>query len=115
MKTAALLKNIIYNEKKPVTTVLFETDFTKEIRIAMQKETVMKEHKTKFPIVVEVVKGDINFGVEGNIHQLTDGSLIALNPNIPHDLKANENSIIRLTLSKQDEISRVEKLVKKIN
>lgn len=112
MNTAELLKDVIYNEKKPVITVLFETDFTKEIRIVMQKGTMMKEHKTQFPIVVEVVKGNINFGVNGNTHLLNNGSLITLNPNIPHDLKANEDSIIRLTLSKHDTTSRVENVVK---
>lgn len=112
MNTANIYQDITYNEKKPIITVLFDTDFTKEIRIAMQKGTVMKEHKTKFPIVVEVVKGNIDFGVENDTHSLTDGSLIALKPSVPHDLKANENSIIRLTLNKHDETSRVEKLIK---
>ncbi len=111
MKTASILKNVEYNNRKPIITVLFETEFTKEIRIAMQKNTVMKEHKTSFPIVVEIVEGNINFGVQQQTKNLIKGDLIALESNVPHDLTANENSIIRLTLTKYDDVNRVKNTV----
>lgn len=111
MKTAEIFKDVIFNKEKPMVQLLLETDFTKEIRIAMQKGTAMKEHKTKFPIVVETVEGNIDFGVKGEVFNLIKGNLIALDGDVPHDLKANEDSIIRLTLSKYDSSKRVEKLV----
>lgn len=112
MKTANIYEAVEFNSNKPVIKVLFETNFTKEIRIAMQKGTLMKEHKTKFPIVVEILEGTICFGVQKETHQLTKGSLIALDGDVPHDLKANENSIIRLTLTKYDNTERVQKIIK---
>lgn len=112
MKTANLFKDIEYNKSKPVITVLLETDFTKEIRIAMQSGTAMKEHKTKFPILVQIAEGNIDFGVNGKLISLEKGDLIALEGNVPHDLKATENSIIRLTLTKYDETQRVENVIK---
>ena len=42
---------------------------------------------------------------------MSKGDLIALDGNVTHDLKANENSIIRLTLTKYDNVKRVEKVV----
>lgn len=113
MKTASLYQDIKFDEHKPIITVLFETIFTKEIRIAMQKGTLMKKHKTPFPIVVEVVDGNIDFGVNDESLDLLKGNLIALDGNIPHDLKAKENSIIRLTLTKNDETNRVKKIIEK--
>lgn len=112
MKTAAIYKDVMYNADKPMITVLFETDFTKEIRIVMQKGTVMKQHKTKYPIVVELVVGSIDFGVNKETLQLHKGNLLSLNGNIPHNLKANEDSIIRLTLTKYDTAGRVEDVAK---
>ncbi|NME72638.1 cupin domain-containing protein [Flammeovirga aprica] len=113
MKTASLFENLEFNESKPLITVLFETNFTKEIRIAMAKGTVMKEHKTSFPIVVEMVEGNVDFGVENKNLALQKGDILALDGNVPHDLKATENSVIRLTLTKQDSSERVEGVAKK--
>lgn len=111
MNKASILKDIEYNEHKPVIKVLFETPFTKEIRIAMQKGVLMKEHKTPYPIVVELVDGSINFGVNGEICELSKGDLLSLEGNVPHNLSASENSIIRLTLTKNDQAKRVEKVI----
>lgn len=115
MKIANLYQDATYNENKPVINVLFETDFTKEIRITMQKGTVMKEHKTPYPIVVEILEGNIEFGAKQETKHLTKGDLIALDGNIPHDLKASVNSIIRLTLTKYDNAERVKNIINKIN
>ncbi|WP_026777436.1 cupin [Polaribacter sp. Hel_I_88] len=110
MKTANLYTDLEFNEKRPLIKVLFETPFTKEIRIAMHRGTEMKKHKTSFPIVVEIVDGTIDFGVDNEVLNLNKGSIISLDSSVPHDLKALEDSVIRLTLTKNDETNRVEKV-----
>lgn len=113
MKTASLTQDLEFNKEKPLIRVLFETDFTKEIRIAMHKGTTMKEHKTSFPIVIEIYDGEIYFGVNGEVKHMAKGDLIALESNIPHDLKAKKDSIVRLTLTKQDNSERVQDVINK--
>jgi len=110
MKTASLTENLIYNESKPAITVLLKTVNTKEIRIAMKKGQLMKEHKAPFSIVVEIFEGIINFGVEGEKQLLKKGELIALEANVPHDLNCIEDSIIRLSVSISDSVQRVQNL-----
>lgn len=110
MNTASIYQNLEFKANKPTITVLLESDFTKEIRIAFKAEQVMKEHKTPFPIVVELVEGEINFGVQGEILELKKGDLIALEGGIPHDLKALSESVVRLTLSKLDQSERVKQV-----
>ena len=112
MKLASFNDNLVFSGEKIMTQVVLESEFSKEIRIAMSKGQVMKEHQTKFPIVVHVLEGKISFGLSGNVHTMEKGAVITLEGNVPHDLKALENSIIRLTLSKFDSVSRVEKVVK---
>jgi quercetin dioxygenase-like cupin family protein len=108
MKTASLTKHIEYHETKPTIQVLMETETGKEIRIAFRKGQVMKKHKTPFPIVVEIFEGQIDFGVNDELHSLTKGDLVALDGDVPHDLTAVKDSIVRLSLNKADSAKRVE-------
>lgn len=111
MKTASLINEIEYNNEKPAIKILFDNEYYKEIRIVFRKGQLMKAHKTGFPIVVEVFKGAIDFGVQNIIHSMTSGDLIALAPGEVHDLTAKEDSIVRLSLSKNDNIGRVKNVV----
>lgn len=110
MKIASLTEDLVYNDKKPSINILLDTETSKEIRIVLKKGQQMKEHQTPFPIVVEVFKGAIIFGVNGTKHKLATGSLITLKGAVPHDLTAMEDSIVRLSLSKNDSMDRVQKI-----
>ncbi len=112
MKTTNILKNLTYNEEKPAISVLFETDTTKEIRIVFRQDQLMKKHQTPYPISVEMVDGTLDFGVENQTHHLERGDLLALESSVPHDLKAVTDCIVRLTLTKQDSVKRVEEVIK---
>lgn len=110
MKTNSLYNQLEFKDNKPAITVLLESDFTKEIRIAFKENQVMKEHKTPFPIVVELVDGKLDFGVNGEALHLKKGDLLALEGGVPHDLKALTESVVRLTLSKGDKADRVKQV-----
>ena len=107
MNSTSFTENLAYNADKVAIKVLLETSFSKEIRILLKKGQVMKEHKAPFPIIVHILEGEIAFGVEGNIHDLKKGAMLTLEGNIPHDLSAKADSMVRLTLSKQDTADRV--------
>lgn len=111
MKTASLVNNLSYNESKPSITVLIETENSKELRIVMKKGQAMKKHQTPFPIVVEIFEGTIDFGVNAERLRLIKGDLISLEGDIAHDLICLEDSIIRLSLSKKDQVKRVKDVV----
>lgn len=110
MTTAHILKDLHYNDDKVAISVLFETETTKEIRILFKKGQQMKKHQTAFPISVQMVKGELNFGVNSTILNLAEGDLIALNGGVPHDLTAKTDCVVRLTLSKLDTVERVKKV-----
>lgn len=108
----SFLEDTAFNPEKVTTQLIIESDFTKEIKITMHKNTVMKEHKTPFPIVIHVLQGAIEFDYEEKTHELTMGDIISLSGGIPHSLAAKANSIVRLTLAKHDSYKRVDGLVK---
>lgn len=112
MKQINFKEDIQYREgDNPAAKMLLETDFTKEIRIVFREGQFMKEHKAGFPIVIEIVEGAIDFGVNGENVLLNQHDIITLAANVPHDLKATKDSIVRLTLSKLDTLDRVQKVV----
>lgn len=110
MKKLSFTENLIFNDEKVTVSLILESDFSKEIRIAMKKGQEMKEHKAPFPIVVQIWEGNVEFKVGNEKTSLKKGDIITLKGNIPHYLKANENSVIRLTLSKNDNTNRVQKV-----
>ena len=113
MKTVSIYQDLEFNENKPAIKAILETDFTKEIRILMRENQEMKEHQTPFPIVVELLEGEIIFGVEGQNYEVKKGDLLTLSGGVPYNLIAKKESVIRLTLSKLDSSKRVEGVAEK--
>lgn len=112
MQHCSLLADLTYGEFQPLITPILVNDFTKEIRIVFREGQEMKAHKTAFPITVMVVRGSIDFGVGEERISVGEGDVIALEPNIMHDLVALEDSIVRLSLHKSDSIARVSGVLK---
>ena len=112
MQKFNILENLEYNDKKVQINPMFESDSSKEIRIVFTKGQIMKDHKTNFPITVEIFEGEIDFGVGEKVYNLVRGDIVSLDASIVHNLTANENSIVRLTLSKKDTVARVNGVLK---
>lgn len=113
MKKASMYQDLEFLDNKPAVKLILETDFTKEIRILMKKGQEMKEHQTPFPIVVELLDGEIVFGVEGEEYCVKKGDILTLAGGVPHHLLAMEESVVRLTISKLDSTKRVESVAEK--
>lgn len=112
MKKFNILEDLVYSKEKVQIKAMFESDSSKEIRIVFTENQIMKEHKTNFPITVQIVEGSIDFGVNGEVHTLIKGDIVSLEASIPHDLKALKDSIVRLSLSKNDSVNRVNGVLK---
>ena len=112
MQSASFLADIAYGDIQPVITPLIVNDFTKEIRIVFRAGQSMKAHKTAFPITVMIVSGRIGFGVGEERLALNAGDVIAVEPNVLHDLYAQEDSVVRLSLHKGDTVARVNGVLK---
>lgn len=112
MKKESFTADVVFTNEKIQTKVILETSFSKEIRILLAKGQFMKEHKAPFPIIIHVLEGSIDLGFDQQVQKMNTGDLITLDANVPHDLRANEDANIRLTLSKLDKIERVESVIK---
>lgn len=112
MQKVNIYENLVYSDEKVQITPLLDGDTSKEIRIVFKKDQLMKDHKTSFPITVEIVDGVIDFGVGEKVYELIKGDIVSLEASIVHNLLSRENSIVRLTLSKKDSVARVSGVLK---
>ena len=108
MKTASFFSDLEFSDESVVIKAMLDSDFGKEIRIAFKEGQAMKEHKTRFPITVMTMKGSIEFGVGDEVVVLAQGDVIALEGDVMHELKALEESVVRLSLHKSDTVERVQ-------
>lgn len=112
MKKFNIYDEIVFSKEKVQITPMFESETSKEIRIVFTKDQFMKDHKTNFPITVEIFEGEIDFGIGEDIYTLKKGDIVALEASIVHNLKALDDSIVRLTLAKKDSVNRVNTVLK---
>lgn len=112
MTYASFTADVIFGNTQPVITPLITNEFTKEIRIVFRAGQSMKAHKTSFPITVMIVSGEIDFGIGEERMIFGAGDVIALKPNVIHDLNAIEDSIVRLSLHKGDSVARASGVLK---
>jgi len=105
------LNDQIEFSNKPKIRLLTETSFSKEIQICLGKGALMKEHKAPGAITIELFSGCIELGSLGDSALMQPGNIAVFDANIMHSLLAKEDSIVRLTLSKNDTITRVKNLV----
>ena len=90
-------------------TLMSDKNGRKEILINMAKGALMKDHKAPGAIMVHVLKGEIDFGIEAfGVVKLKELDSIELDPLVVHNLTALEHSLIRLSLSVHDDFKRVE-------
>ena len=110
MQKLSFLENTRFADK-PQIDLMFDNEQGKEIRICMQKGNRMEEHTAPGAIVIMVLDGSVNIGSkEGNV-TLGAGEAVYFAAYAPHSLEATEDSVIRLSLSKNDSVRRVEGLV----
>ena len=65
MDLKSFKNEVEFDATRVKTKVLIETSFSKEIQILMSVGQVMKEHQTPYPILIHLLEGNIDLGVQG--------------------------------------------------
>lgn len=102
-----------FSPKEVKINVLIDDERGKEIQILLAKDSIMREHKAPFDIHVQVLSGKIWFEVQNQRIELNTLDMISLKADILHSLGGLEDSIVRLSLSKSDNIQRINTILKK--
>jgi quercetin dioxygenase-like cupin family protein len=95
----AQIKNEITWETTDHNSItIFKSDDTTIVLIGMHQNAELKKHKAYGDIHVQVLEGKINFCAEQQTVSLQKGQMIALKADLPHSVKALEESFFLLTV-----------------
>ena len=65
----------------------------------LKQGAVVKEHRAPGSAVVQTLSGRIRLGLSDQAVDLPAGSLVVLEPNLPHDVEALEESAFAITIA----------------
>ena len=72
---------------------------TSVVMMAMEAGDAIKEHSATSPVSVQLLRGHIALNAGGQALELRPGQLAFMQPNVPHDVSALEQSVVLLTLA----------------
>jgi quercetin dioxygenase-like cupin family protein len=81
-----------------VSRVIFRDDRTEVTVFAFDAREGLNEHQTSRSAIVQVVKGRLEFIVDGEQLDAEPGFWLYMDPGTPHSLAAREPSVMLLTL-----------------
>jgi quercetin dioxygenase-like cupin family protein len=80
------------------TSMLAKTDAFETIRIVMIAGKELPEHRAPGTIIVQCIKGEVEFHLSGKIAALSAGKMIWLPPAEPHAVRCIEDASFLVTI-----------------
>ena len=98
---SAISEMVVSQESGITSRTIVEADFTNITLFAFDKGQTINEHTTPFNALVQVAEGEIEITIGGELNTVKKGQMIVMPTDIPHALRANEKSIMILTMVKK--------------
>lgn len=93
-----LRKDPVWQNGRITKTLVKYPDF-RVVLMGMQAQAIFQEHKSAGRISVEVISGHIQMHIGDTLTDLAAGTLVTLDREVLHDVKALENSAFLLTIA----------------
>lgn len=98
MLVVNLLDDISFDDEEIAIVEIAATPFSKEIRIAMQRHQVMRDHESSHPVTFAVLEGSVRVQFETKESVMQKGDVLFLEHEVIHHLEALEDTVLRLTI-----------------
>src|SRR5579859_1956 len=83
-----------------VSRTLLRTGTLRTVLFGFAEGQELTEHTSTQQALVQILSGECEFSLSGTPHHLKAGDLLYMPPNLPHAVKATQQSSMLLTLSK---------------
>lgn len=88
-----ILEQLQFNAEKPSVAIIKKNDHIKYFAVGLGKNTLMKKHITAVPATLVMVKGEVEFHINGETLHLKVGDTYEIPVNVEHEVigVTNEN------------------------
>lgn len=83
---------------RPGAAAVLDTDGVKVVAFEFAAGDVLKEHAAHHAVVIQVLRGSVEFTVQGEVLTLGPGRLVHLTPMLRHAVRAIEDSTLIVTM-----------------
>jgi quercetin dioxygenase-like cupin family protein len=91
---------VTFQDAGIASRTIIESPATTVTIFAFDKGQALSEHSAPFNALVHVVRGEMVITIGGHPHTVGDGQMIIMPADIPHALRAEQKSIMILTMAK---------------
>jgi quercetin dioxygenase-like cupin family protein len=72
------------------------------VLMAMESGDRLAQHSSDGTVIIQVLRGQVSLTANGHSQSMRDGEAALLQPNIKHDIAAEEQSVVVLTVASSD-------------
>ncbi|PZT48894.1 hypothetical protein B6S12_00950 [Helicobacter valdiviensis] len=100
-----------FTHKEVCIRPMLQNNSTRELQITIPKEAVLKEHQAPYEFSIQVLSGEIWFAIDEKKEILKPLDMVCLEAYRTHSVGAIEDSIVRVSLSQNDTLSRIYSII----
>ncbi|SIN72919.1 cupin domain-containing protein [Algoriphagus halophilus] len=89
-----ILKNIKLSEERPGVLQVYKTDQLNLFAIALCKGQMLKKHHTNVPTLLTMLKGRIEFEIEGKTFEFREFDIYEIPVTVEHEVRGVEDENI---------------------
>lgn len=97
-----ILETLQLTDEKPAVLQIKNSDKSQVIVIGLKKDQVLKRHLSPIPALLVVMKGQIDFEMNGNVTSLSAFDTFEIPVNVLHEVTSVEESIFLIMKEKHE-------------
>lgn len=93
-----LVKSIEIPKDGTLSRTLHRDDAVKVVLFGFAGGQELSQHTASVPAIIEILQGDVRLTLDGDEKELSSGSWVFMNANVPHAVYAKTDVVMLLTM-----------------
>lgn len=93
-----LLQEVQISEHRTLSRTIYRDDYVKIVVFGFAGGQELSQHTTSVPAIIEILQGDARLNLDGEEKELSAGSWVYMQANLPHAIYARTDVVMLLTM-----------------